>query len=662
MPRPPRTIVPIDPEHQPHIRKFVTDSKKSVWSALSSGKVIAKVPLKKRRRKSTGETKSKNQKKRPILSSESTLQTDTASLSLATMMSNTTLNPVISPGTTMLQEIKNMEERLKLSMKENREKEINDMEIKMKAIIENTVKESFKSMNDTINNTIVNNPVIQSNIGNISVLKEENSRLNREIQYLSAEQAKLKVQLTKLETRNLENMLIIRGIREEPRENEEMCCEKIYRELANTISGSDPEERFTTAKTLTIRKCRRLGKFKRDRIRPISVEFVHKEDRTYILENRSYLNEGIYADKEYPVEVERIRRSLLPILRAAKKMDKYKDQSRMNYDKVVIQGKDYSLNNLHELPEDLNAFKVSSKSTEDTVGFFGEINPLSNFHPAKFIVDGQEFISSEQYIQATKAHYFNDLESYQKIMGCKTSFDCKQMAWSIKDVDGKKWDAVARPLCEKGIREKFLQNPHLMKTLIEKTSNKTIVECANDRLWGNGKPLSDESCLNKDVWITQGILGQILEMVRAEFAPSQSSIPTVPSDSSMRYLRPPPSTTYNYNSNPLHSMTSTPAVFQPTQVPSVVVGNYVHPSHAVSLANTTLTASSSIASANYAANPFPDQTTAHVPNAEDHSHPLITPTPSNANSTEDLAQSPMVNSQLAPEDMDTAVNSIESNA
>ena len=120
------------------------------------------------------------------------------------MMSNTTLNPVISPGTTMLQEIKNMEERLKLSMKENREKEISDMEAKMKVIIENTVKESIKSMSDTINNTIVTNPVIQTNIGNITVLKEENSRLNREIQYLSVEQAKLKSQLTKLETRNRE--------------------------------------------------------------------------------------------------------------------------------------------------------------------------------------------------------------------------------------------------------------------------------------------------------------------------------------------------------------------------------------------------------------------------------------------------------------------------
>ena len=99
------------------------------------------------------------------------------------------------------------------------------------------------------------------------------------------------------------------------------CCDKIYRELANTIAGSDQEERYTTAKTLTIRKCRRLGKFKRDRIRPVSIEFVHKENRTYVLENRSCLSEGIFVDKEYPVEIERVRRSLLPILRTAKCME-----------------------------------------------------------------------------------------------------------------------------------------------------------------------------------------------------------------------------------------------------------------------------------------------------------------------------------------------------
>ena len=169
----------------------------------------------------------------------------------------------------------------------------------------------------------------------------------------------------------------------------------------------------------------------------------------------------------------------------------------MNYDKVVIQGKDYTLNNLHELPEDINCFKATSKSDDETVGFFGEANPLSSFHPAKFIHECQIYISSEQFIQATKAAYFSDLDTHMKIMGCKTSFDCKQISWSIKNVDSKRWDAIAMSLCEPGIREKFVQNPHLMDTLIRRTENKMIVECTKDRLWGTGTTLSEESCLNR---------------------------------------------------------------------------------------------------------------------------------------------------------------------
>ena len=122
--RPPKVIVPVDPEHQPHIKKFVTDTKKTGVASFVTGKTITKATLKKRRQRSTGEPKPKNQKRRPVLNSESCSQSvaniSTTPLSLSTMMSNTTLNPMIMPGTTMLEEIKNMEERLKLSIKENR--------------------------------------------------------------------------------------------------------------------------------------------------------------------------------------------------------------------------------------------------------------------------------------------------------------------------------------------------------------------------------------------------------------------------------------------------------------------------------------------------------------------------------------------------------------
>ena len=207
MPRLPKNIVLVDPEHQPHIKKFVTDGRRIGISTVS-GKTNNKAVPKKRRRRSTGETNGKSQKRRTVIYSESSFVSEEGAESLTLRMAATTINPV-SPSVTMLQEIKNMEERLKASMKENREKELNDMEVKMKSIIENSIKESIQTMSAAINNTISTNPVIQLNTGNIHALKEENTRLNKELQYLAVEQAKLKVQMTQLETRNLEYTLIM---------------------------------------------------------------------------------------------------------------------------------------------------------------------------------------------------------------------------------------------------------------------------------------------------------------------------------------------------------------------------------------------------------------------------------------------------------------------
>ena len=120
-----------------------------------------------------------------MIHSESSIVSEEGAESLTSRMAATTINPV-SPSVTMLQEIKNMEERLKASMKENREKEFNDMEVKLKSIIENSIKESIQTMSAAINNTISTNPVIQLNTSNIHALKEENTRLNKESQYLAA--------------------------------------------------------------------------------------------------------------------------------------------------------------------------------------------------------------------------------------------------------------------------------------------------------------------------------------------------------------------------------------------------------------------------------------------------------------------------------------------
>ena len=251
------------------------------------------------------------------------------------------------------------------------------------------------------------------------------------------------------------------------------------------------------------------------KIRPLSVEFSLKQDVEYLLENKNNLREGIYVDREYPLEVEYERKVLWPILKAARKIPSMEKKCKLEGATLHIKGRPYTVRTLHKLPKELNVFKISSKCNSEVVGFYGQLNPLSNFHNAQFTHEGITFHSSEQWIQYQKALFTSDIESCNKILATKTAIECKLLSHKIEDLDADAWDEVAKTRCKPSIAAIFVQNPKLMESLL-RTKNKTIVECAKDTLWGTGYALANDDCLISTNWHNQGILGEILEEIRGE--------------------------------------------------------------------------------------------------------------------------------------------------
>ena len=100
------------------------------------------------------------------------------------------------------------------------------------------------------------------------------------------------------------------------------------------------------------------------------------------------------------------------------------------------------------------------------IGFYGELNALSNFHLAEFEMDGIKFPTSKHYIQYTKARFFGDNLAAVNILGANTPADSKALGWSIANFDKDKWEENAKSLCLPGIREKFFQNKNLMDILL----------------------------------------------------------------------------------------------------------------------------------------------------------------------------------------------------
>ena len=196
----------------------------------------------------------------------------------------------------------------------------------------------------------------------------------------------------------------------------------------------------------------------------------------------------MYADREYMETIENERRKLRPILFRAKQLPEYKMKSKLEGGKLVIKGKSYTSKCLHLLPDQLTGNQVSSKENDNSIGFFGELSPFSNFHEASFELDGIVFHSSEQYIQYQKVRLFNDSHCQQQILVSRSPFKCKQLAREIQNFNPTEWHEHAGKLCEKGITAKFHQNPCLLQ-LLTSTREKTLVECAYDKLWGCGVPL-----------------------------------------------------------------------------------------------------------------------------------------------------------------------------
>ena len=368
--------------------------------------------------------------------------------------------------------------------------------------------DSLKLQLDNIDRKIDRNLSVR--VENVETTQERtNTRLNK----VEQENKELKQRLTEIEDKLLEKSITINGISEEKYEDPGPRRIKLNHVIAHTLSGNTFDEKLEKASSMQIESTERIGKYNPSKGRPIAVNFMCKTDADTVLLNKKKLTKGIYADHYYSVETERERKRLRPILSAARRLEEFRGKCRMDGTELVIRGKRYTMKNLSELPQNLSPELVSSKQDADHYGFFGEFNPLSNFHPAEFTHEGITYQHSEQFIQATKANFCGDKESLKQILITESAYKCKDLGRNITNCNIVNWNSNAKRLCLPGLLSKFEQNSGLA-AFLKNTGNKSIIECCYDDVWGNGKPLSDPECIDSTKYSSQGILGEMLEEIR----------------------------------------------------------------------------------------------------------------------------------------------------
>ena len=100
--------------------------------------------------------------------------------------------------------------------------------------------------------------------------------------------------------------------------------------------------------------------------------------------------------------------------------------------------------------------KVVTKTTEDSIGFFGELCPLSNFHHSPFLYNKVNYHSLEQMIQHIKAKVFVEKVVQMQILDAKTPLECKHLSKDISNFSFETWAKKAKDVCKEGLEAKFM--------------------------------------------------------------------------------------------------------------------------------------------------------------------------------------------------------------
>lgn len=150
--------------------------------------------------------------------------------------------------------------------------------------------------------------------------------------------------------------------------------------------------------------------------------------------------------------------------------------------------------------------------TDDFVLFWH--GPFSQWYPCQFTLGGAKYNCTEQYMMAKKALFFEDEQSWLKIMACDSPKIQKAIGRTVTNFDLEKWKDVCEEIVYTGNYAKFTQSDYL-KSIILGTENRTLVEASPyDKIWGIGLAETDPKALNPDSWQGLNLLGIALMKVR----------------------------------------------------------------------------------------------------------------------------------------------------
>jgi len=139
---------------------------------------------------------------------------------------------------------------------------------------------------------------------------------------------------------------------------------------------------------------------------------------------------------------------------------------------------------------------------------------FSQWYPARFVVNGVSYASTEHWMMAKKAALFNDAEMVEKIITCAKPAQAKALGRKVRNFNSVQWNAYKYAIVVIGNVYKFSQHTEL-KTFLLNTQQRILVEASpRDKIWGIGMSEHHKDVENPFMWRGDNLLGFALMEAR----------------------------------------------------------------------------------------------------------------------------------------------------
>lgn len=139
---------------------------------------------------------------------------------------------------------------------------------------------------------------------------------------------------------------------------------------------------------------------------------------------------------------------------------------------------------------------------------------FSQWHPTTFVIEGETFVTAEQWMMVCKARLFGDAAAAEAIMRTSDPAEQKRLGQRVVGFEQEPWDARRLGIVHAGSLAKFQQNEGARRQLAATAPAMLVEANPRDWIWGNGLQIDDPANNDPARWKGSNFLGRILTLVR----------------------------------------------------------------------------------------------------------------------------------------------------